>query len=162
VSAFAATSVDESAVRDIIERRNTAYHNLDAKTLASLLTPDFRFVDRFGDNILSKGPEFNERMFAWTFKEVYKGKNPPQHSIVSLRFVAPEVAVVQTQCEWPEIKLDNGYKVPPHGEVDTFVVVKQQGEWKINVWTIHNRFADGVGDTFEFTGAVPGDNGRRS
>jgi hypothetical protein len=127
---------------------------LDAKTLASVLTPDFRLVDRFGDNILSKGPQFNERMWAWTFKEVYNGRQTPPHRILNVRFLTPDVAVVQTACDWPEIALDNGFKVPPHGEVDTFVVVKQNGDWKISVQTIHNRFPDGVGDDFDFNGPL--------
>src|SRR5689334_25272268 len=110
---------DAKAVRDVIRKRSAAYHNLDARALAALETPDFQLVDRFGDNISSDGPEYNERMWAWTFREVYKGKPGPEHKIVGLRFVTADVAIVQTGTHWTELKLDYGTVIPPHGEFDT-------------------------------------------
>jgi uncharacterized protein (TIGR02246 family) len=156
-ASFAATAPanDERAVRDLIERRNTAYHNLDAKTLTALSTPDFRLVDRFGDNIESEGPDYTLRMWSWTFREVYKERHPPEHTITDVRMLSPDVAVVQSKTQWPEITLDDGTKIPPHGEVDTFVTVKRNGEWRISVQTIHNQFVTRMGDHPEFRGPVP-------
>jgi hypothetical protein len=47
---------------------------MDAKALASLETADYEMVDRFGHWIRSEGPEFNERLWVMTFKEIYRGK----------------------------------------------------------------------------------------
>lgn len=145
----ARTASGETEVRDLINKRSAAYHNLDAKGLAALETPDFRLVDRFGDNIASDGPEYNERMWAWTFKEIYKGKPAPDHYIVGIHFLTPDVAVVQTANQWQELKLDDGTIIPPHGEVDTFVVLRKQGSWKLAVQTIHNKMG-GMGDHPDF------------
>jgi len=145
--AFAAT--DESAVRELIARRNAAYHNLDAKTLASLETPDFQLVDRFGDSIASEGPEYNERMWSWTFREVYQA-NPPEHTIIGIRFLTPDVAIAQTTTEWLALKLDDGTAITAPGEVDTFTVVRKDNSWRIAVQTIHNRFGQGLGDHPDF------------
>jgi len=147
---------DEEAVRELIERRNAAYHNLDATTLASIETPDYRLVDRFGDNIGSKGPEFNEKLWRWSFVNVYKGKPAPVHNIIGVHFLTADVAVVQTETQWGSYKIDDGTEIPPHGEVDTFTVVRRAGIWKIAVQTIHNRFGNGIGDDFNFEGPLPG------
>lgn len=145
---------DEKDVSDLITQRNASYHNLDAKALAALETPDFQLVDRFGDNITSQGPEYNERMWAWTFKEVYKGKPAPEHKILKVRFITPDVAIVETGNQWPELKLDNGTVIPPHGELDTFTVVRSGSRWRIAMQTIHNQFG-GIGDHPDFGGARP-------
>jgi hypothetical protein len=46
---------DETGVRDFVTRWNAAYTGLNAKALASLETPDFEIVDRFGLWIKSEG-----------------------------------------------------------------------------------------------------------
>ena len=63
--------------------------------------------------------------------------------------------VIRIDTQWPEITLDDGTKIPPHGEVDTFVTVKRNGEWRISVQTIHNQFVTRMGDHPEFRGPVP-------
>ena len=141
---------DTRAIGDLIARRNVAYRNLDAKALASLFTPDYRLVDRLGDNYRSSGAAYNERMYAWGFKHVYRGRPGPVHRIINIELIAPTVALAQTAAQWDEIVLDNGQKVPPHGEIDTFIVVKREGEWKIKMQTIHNQANERIGDDFDF------------
>lgn len=160
-AANSGTEAEEQAVRELITRRNIAYHNLDAKALASLLTPDFRLVDRLGDNYRSQGPEYNTRMWDWGFKYVYRGRREPEHRILNIEFIAPTVALVQTAADWEEIVLDNGQKIPPHGKVDTFIVVKRGEEWRIKMQTIHNQAADRIGDDFNFHGEPKGPPGGR-
>jgi hypothetical protein len=60
------------------------------------------------------------------------------------------VALAQTAAQWDEIVLDNGMKVSPHGEIDTFIVVKRDGSWKIKMQTIHNQANERIGDGFDF------------
>ena len=134
-----------------------AYRNLDANALAATLAPDFRL----GDNYQSQGPDFNQRMWAWGFKHIYKGRPGPEHRIINVEFLAPGVAIVQTAADWQEIVLDNGMKIPPHGEVDTFIAVKRHGEWKIKMQTIHNQAQDRIGDNFDFRTEPKGPTGAR-
>lgn len=154
LAANPATETDERAVREMMTRRNAAYHNLDAKALSALLTPDYRLVDRLGDNYQSQGAEFNTRMWDWGFKNIFRGRRPPEHRIINVEFIAPSVALVQTACNWEEIVLNNGQKIPPHGEVATFVVVKREGEWKVKMQLVHNQAAERIGDNFDFRGEL--------
>ena len=158
VAGSSVSTGDEPAVRDLVARRNAAYHNLDAETLASLETPDFQIVDRFGDNIRSGGSDFNVRLWSWAFKYVYRGQPAPEHIIIGARFLTPDVAVVQSTNQWPSLTLDDGTVIPPHREVDTFTVVRRDGVWKIALQTIHNNFGEGVGDnpTFDEHPRIPG------
>src|ERR1044071_213276 len=122
---------DERAVRDLIGRWDPACRSLDARAVSSLETEDFELVNRVGWWTKAKGREDNERMWAWGFDVIYKGKPGPKHTVESVRFISPEVAVVQAHADWPALTLPDGTPIPPHGEIVTFVVVKQKKVWLI-------------------------------
>jgi hypothetical protein len=107
--------------------------------MAALETSDFQLIDRFGEWIQSKGQHFNEQLWDMTFKEIYKGKPGPARSVEAIRFLTPEVAIVQAHTNWGVVTLDDGTKIPPHGEIDTFVLVRNGSEWKVNTLNIHNQ-----------------------
>jgi len=131
---------DEQGVRDLIARWNAAYRGMDAKTLASLNTPDFEMIDRFGHWLVPKDRSEMERLWEWTFKEVYKGKPGPERQIESIRFLAPEVALVEARAHHPEpIVLDDGQVIPPFWEINTYVCVDRGGEWLVAAHSIHNQ-----------------------
>ena len=130
---------DERAVRELITRWDAAYRSLDARAVAALETEDFELVNRVGWWTKARGREDNERMWAWGFDVIYKGKPGPQHTVESVRFVSPDVAVVQAHADWPALTLPDGTPIPPHGEIVTFVVVKQKKTWLIASQNIHNQ-----------------------
>jgi len=130
---------DERAVRELIERWDAAYRSLDAKALAALETEDFELVDRFGWWTKVRSREQNGRMWAWVFESVYRRKPGPKHTIESVRFVSSEVAIVQASADWPALTLPDGTAIPPHGEIITFVVVKQKKTWLIASQNTHNQ-----------------------
>jgi uncharacterized protein (TIGR02246 family) len=134
-----AAAQDEQGVRELMAHWNNAYHGLDAKALATLETDDFQMVDRFGEWYDSRGAAENERLWDWSFKNIYRGKPGPERTIENVRFLRPEVAVVAAKCHWGEIVLDDGGHIPPHGEIDTFVLVKQGDQWKIAQLDIANQ-----------------------
>jgi ketosteroid isomerase-like protein len=143
-------NTEEKMVRKLIETRNSAYHRLDADTLTRIVTPDFQLVDRFGDNIASEGPEYTRALWSWTFREVYKNRPGPVHHVVDISFIRPDVALAQTHADWSELKLDDGTTIPPHGEVDTFLLIKTAEGWRIRMQTIHNQFPPRLGDHPDF------------
>jgi hypothetical protein len=50
------------------------------------------------------------------------------------------VAVVQARAFHPDgVTLDDGTRIPPFWEINTFTVVKTQGEWKVSLLNIHNQ-----------------------
>jgi len=137
---FAQTKTDEQAIRELLEQWNTAYRRLDAKTLASLHTPEFDIVNRLGQWTHKSSNSELEKMWAWTFRVIYKGKPGANHTIEKVRFHTADVASVLMRGYWHEVvTLDDGTKIPPHGEVDTFTVVKQDGTWKVAWLDIHNQ-----------------------
>jgi hypothetical protein len=151
VSAFIAgipawAAVDpETEVREFISRWNAAYTGLDAAALASLETPDFQLVDRFGHWIQSEGPEFNRRLWALAFQEIYRGRPGPARRIESIRFMAPAVAVVQARAWHPDpIVLDDGTHIPPFWEINTYTLIDTTSGWRVSVLNIHNQIDPGV------------------
>ncbi len=131
---------DERSIRDLINQWDAAYRHLDAKSLAQLETPDFELVNRLGQWMPFKSREDNVRMWAWAFTNIYHGKSGPQHSVERVRFIRTDIAIVQARASWPdEITLPDGTRIPPHGEIDTFVVVKQKEGWRIASQNIHNQ-----------------------
>lgn len=131
---------DDQAVRKVVERWNAAYVALDAKTMANLHTPEFDLVNRLGQWTNKSSNPAQEALWEWTFRAIYKGNPGPSHTIEKVRFLTPEVACVLTRGYWKEvITLDDGTKIPPHGEVDTLTMVKRNGSWKVAWMDIHNQ-----------------------
>jgi ketosteroid isomerase-like protein len=130
----------ESEVRDFIARWNAAYTGLDAAALAAMETPDFHMVDRFGHWIQSEGPEFNRRLWTMTFQEIYHNRPGPARRVENIRFMAPAVAVVQARAWHPDpIVLDDGTKIPPFWEINTYTLLKTTDGWRVSVMNIHNQ-----------------------
>ena len=141
----AAAANDETGVRQFIARWNAAYTGLDANALAALETPDFQMVDRFGHWIKSEGPEFNRRLWAMTFDEIYHRKPGPPRNIESIRFVAPRVAVVQARANHPDgVTLDDGTHIPPFCEINTYTLIKTNAGWRVTLLNIHNQIDPGT------------------
>jgi uncharacterized protein (TIGR02246 family) len=137
------TIPEDPAVRELIARWNAAYRKLDARTLASLHTADVEIIDRFGHWVRSEGPEFTERLWTMTFRDIYKGKPGPERSVRNVRMLSPDVALVQATTQWDEVVLDDGTRIPPHGEIDTFVLVRRDGAWRVAAINIHNQMPPG-------------------
>jgi uncharacterized protein (TIGR02246 family) len=136
---FGGSANDERAVRELVNRWDAAYRSLDAKALAALETEDFELVNRIGWWTPLKSREENERMWAWAFNIIYNGKPGPKHTIERVRFIHPDVAIVQAHGDWPALTLPDGTSIPPHGEIDTLVVVKQKKGWLVASESIHNQ-----------------------
>ena len=130
----------ESEVRDLIARWNAAYTGMDATALAALETSDYEMVDRFGHWIRSEGPAFNQRLWAMTLNEIYRGKPGPARVIESIRFLAPNVAIIQARANHPEgVTLDDGTHIPPFWEINTYTLVKTEAGWRVALLNIHNQ-----------------------
>ena len=131
---------DEAGVREFISHWNTAYTGLNAKALAALETPDYEMVDRFGHWIKSEGPEYNERLWALAFTEVYRGKPGPARVIESVRFMAPNVAVVQARANHADgVTLEDGTHIPPFWKINTYTLIKTDAGWRVALLNIHNQ-----------------------
>ena len=114
--ATAAAINDHQEIRSFMARWNDAYTHLDTAALAAMETPDFEMVDRFGHCIKSEKPEFNQRLWAMTFNQIYHRKPRPARQIESVRFMGPRVAIVQARANHPDgVTLDDGTRIPCSG-----------------------------------------------
>ncbi len=140
-----AAAGDEAAIHDFIDRWNTAYTSLDSDTLAALQTPDFQMVDRFGHWIRPESPEAAHELWALTFKEIYRGKQGPARTIESIRFLAPQVAIVQARANHPNgVDLDDGTHIPPFWEINTYTLIRTDAGWRLALLNIHNQINPGT------------------
>lgn len=140
-----AAANDEQGVRDFMARWNAAYTSLDAPALAAMETPDYEMVDRFGHWIKPEGPDFNERLWAMTFKEIYHGKPGPARNIESIRFMSPDVAIVQARANHSDgVVLDDGTRIPPFWEIDTYTLIRTGDGWRVALLNIHNQIVPGT------------------
>jgi uncharacterized protein (TIGR02246 family) len=126
------TASEQDAIRTLISRWVEAYQDLDAKRLAALETPDVEIVDRFGKLHLPSGRNENEKLWSDAFEIVSRNALLPTVTIDRIRFLRPDVAVVQVSWRFTEgILLVDGDRIPPFSQVDTFVVIKSQGVWLV-------------------------------
>jgi uncharacterized protein (TIGR02246 family) len=136
----AASADRDDEVRDFIARWNTAYTSLDATGLAALETPDYEMIDQFGHRIKSEGPDFNQRLWAMAFRDIYQGRPGPARQIESIRFLTPQVAIVQARANHPGgVTLDGGTHSPPFWEINTYTLMRSNAGWKVAVLDIHNQ-----------------------
>jgi uncharacterized protein (TIGR02246 family) len=126
------TANGPDAIRALISRWVEAYQDLDAKRLAALETPDVEIVDRFGELHLPSGRNENEKLWSDAFEIVSRNALLPTVTIDRIRFLRPDVAVVQVSWRFAEgILLVDGDRIPSFSQVDTFVVIKSQGVWLV-------------------------------
>ena len=119
-------------VRSLISRWIEAYKALDAKRLAALETPDVQVVDRFGVLHVSSGRSDNEKLWSDSFEVVARNAEPPIVTIECIRFLRPDLALVQASWRFPPPPPPPPPpRMPPFSQTDTFVVMKTQGVWLI-------------------------------
>ena len=122
----------ESAIRTRILRWVEAYQDLDAKRLAALETPDVEIVDRFGELHLPPGQNEDEKLWSDAFEIVSRNTPPPTVTIDRIRFLRPDVAVVQVSWRFAGgILLVDASRIPPFSQVDTFILTKSQTVWLV-------------------------------
>ena len=121
----------------MIEKQTAAWNHGDADAYAALFAPDGTFTNLAGMFFTGR-KEFRER-HDQIFKTVYRG-SVKREEIVSIKFVRPDVAIVDTlQTITGFKKLLPGTSADPKGRLRTRllqVMVKDAGEWKIAAY--HN------------------------
>jgi len=97
-------------------------------------------VDRFGVLHVSSERSDIEKLWSDSFEVVAKNAAPPMITIEGIRFLRPDLAVVQASWRFTEgILLVDGDRIPAFSGTDTFVVMKSQGRWLIAVHNIQEK-----------------------
>jgi uncharacterized protein (TIGR02246 family) len=132
VAATPPTSPDETAVRNIVREEITAWNSGDAAVYSRHFAADGTFTNIRGEFFTGRQPfiEKHDNLF----KGPFHGSTLKQ-DIVSLKFVRPDVAVVEVLTSVTGIqKLFPGTNIDDKGRLRTRllqVLVKDGGEWKI-------------------------------
>lgn len=130
-------STDEAAIRAIVAEQATAWTAGDARKYASHLAPEASFTNLFG-MVMYGAPAFEKR-HAEILSTFYKGTSK-HHAVRRIRFVTPEVAIVDIDNEVRGVKaMPPGIVVPKDGIVKTQlmeVFVRRGNAWWIEAY--HN------------------------
>ncbi len=137
VAAAPQTSLDEAAVRNLVQEEITAWNSGDATAYSRHFAADGTFTNIRGQ--FFTGRESFIQKHGDLFTGPFLGSTLKQ-DIVSLKFVRPDVAVVEVLTSVTGIpKLFPGTNTDDKGRLRTRllqVVVKDDGEWEITAY--HN------------------------
>jgi len=134
--ALAQTQSDESDIRKTAAAFVEAFNRHDAVAFAETFAKDADFTNALGETATGREniARFNEPVFKRFFSEARF-----THSVRSIRFLAPEIAVVEVDWEIVKSKGLQGQLVPLRtGRID-WVMTEEGGRWLIKV--MHNRQA---------------------
>ena len=137
VAASAQDTAAETAIRAIIAEQAVAWNAGDGARYASRLAPEASFTNLFGMVM------YGARAFVKRHQEIlstfYKGTTK-KHAVRRIRFVTPDVAIVDIDNEVHGVKaMPAGISVPPDGIIKTQlmeVFVRRNGQWWIEAY--HN------------------------
>jgi hypothetical protein len=131
---------DLRRLRETIARWNDAFRRLDAKSLAALETAEVEIVDRFGElHQLTAGCE-KVAFWADGFAVIAKESTPPELAVGQIRLVGAAAATVKACTHFRNgIKLEDGARIPPLWELNSYLLLKRNGEWKIAEISIHDQ-----------------------
>ena len=132
IAVYPQVSPDESAVRNIIQEEIAGWNAGDATAFSRHFAADGTFTNIRGQFFTGRADFMEKHDFI--FKGIYRGTTIKQ-DVVSLRFVRPDVIVVETLTAVIGIqKLLPGMSVDDKGRLRSRllqVMVKDGGEWKI-------------------------------
>lgn len=130
-------TADEAAIRAIVAEQAQAWDRGDAAGYAKHVAPDASFTNLFG--MVMYGAEPFRQRHADILGSFYKGTTK-HHAIRKIRFVTPDVAIVDIDNEVRGVKaMPGGIVVPPDGVVKTQLMelyVRRNGQWWIEAY--HN------------------------
>jgi uncharacterized protein (TIGR02246 family) len=136
-AALAQDATAEAAIRAIIAEQVVAWNAGDGTRYANHLAPDVSFTNLFG-MVMYGAPAFANRHNE-ILSTFYKGTRK-QHVVRRIRFLTPDVAIVDIDNEVQGVKeMPAGIAVPPDGVLKTQlmeVFVRRDGQWWIEAY--HN------------------------
>ena len=130
-------SASEAPIRAIVAEQAVAWNAGDGPAYARHVTPEVSFTNLFG-MVMYGAPAFTKR-HTEILATFYKGTTK-HHAIRRIRFVTPDVAIVDIDNEVRGVKaMPPGIAVPADGIIKTQlmeVFVRRNGQWSIEAY--HN------------------------
>ncbi|WP_225730825.1 MULTISPECIES: SgcJ/EcaC family oxidoreductase [unclassified Nocardia] len=116
---------DELAIRELFQRQSDAWAAGDAKAFSEVFTEDADYITFLGT--YHRGRTEIETMHTPLFERFQKGSRLDGAEL-RFRFLTPDVAIVQSVGALVKGK---GKRTKRNTKVQTTVVVRQDGEWRI-------------------------------
>jgi uncharacterized protein (TIGR02246 family) len=126
--AQAGRAEDEAAIRKQIDQYAAAWNKADAKATAQFFTDDADYVSSTGQR--GEGRAGIERVLTEQFAGVFKGATL-KTTITSIRFLKPDVAIVNGSFEVSGTKGPDGKELPVRKGLSTNIVAKPGDKWLI-------------------------------
>jgi uncharacterized protein (TIGR02246 family) len=120
---------DEDMIRARTDEFEQAVSSADAKAIGALFVEDGDLVDQAG--AMHHGRMAVEERFQKLFEGAYKGAQA-NLEIASVRFVRPEIAVIDGTYALTGMKSAEGQDLPAVKGMFTNVSVKQNGQWMLH------------------------------
>jgi len=130
------TPADVAAILDILEKYESAWNTKDAKTLGSFFAEDADFSSIYGQKLKGRVVIADKHgvLFQGAHKESQQSRSPSE---VTIRFVKPDVACVDSISEVTGVIMQSGTRSSMNRFLTSFVFVKNAaGVWEIVVF--HN------------------------
>jgi uncharacterized protein (TIGR02246 family) len=128
---------EERAIRTIIDEQQDAWNAGDAAGYSRRIAPEVSFTNLFG-MVMYGAPAFAERHKS-ILDTFYKG-TIKRHTVRKIRFVTPDVAIVDIDNELRGVTaMPGGIEVPPGGVLHTQlmeVFVRREDGWWVEAY--HN------------------------
>lgn len=122
-------SADEVAVRQLFSHRATAWEQQDVAGLVDPFTADSDYVDSSGNLTVGK------QQIAENYKKIFASgilsNSSSSQSITKIRFVRPDVAIVDATWTLEGLKGPNGTALPNREGMSVIIVTKEGDDWKI-------------------------------
>ena len=117
---------DEAAIRKLMASMVTAWTTGDAKSLAAVYTIDADYGSSTG--FTANGRAEIEQAYVGQFAGVYKGTTL-KLTITNVRFLTPDVAIVNAAFEVTGVRGPGGQPAPPRKGANMSIMVRTKGEW---------------------------------
>jgi uncharacterized protein (TIGR02246 family) len=120
------SSADEVEVRKLMASMVTAWTTGDAKALAAVYTMDADYASSTG--FTANGRAEIEQAYVGQFSGVYKGTSLAL-TITNVRFLTPDVALVNAAFEVTGLRGPGGQLAPPRKGMNTSILIRTRGQW---------------------------------
>lgn len=125
------TAAEEKSIREFLETRQDAFIREDAKWLVSHFTEDGEFVRSSGE--IARGRAEIEKTYRAIFEAPHHREVKTVQKVDEIRCVADDVAIVHASWALSNLKDAAGKPLPDRSGKSILVVVKRDGEWRINL-----------------------------
>lgn len=123
----------QKPLHDLIEAWCSAYSEMNARKMISLVADEIEIVDGFGESHYLPSRENLESFWAEGFEMVEPRHFHPQCTFGHIQTLDPEAAVIQVKVKYPQgIELKGGEQIAPFAELHTFIVRKDHQRWLIS------------------------------